>query len=164
MEAAQDKRDIQTEITFSMLSVRVAEIRGAWFENRNSLVVAMTAVEEALTAWLDQNVNLQQLTGSLARLHSGMSLLKEAESNPSHRLYALQDRYFEHTLTEAAVRSSQAKVAEFVEQHERWLHLHQRAIANLSSNQVNICQTIFRHCDEKREKLTPCKSSLFQNQ
>ena len=47
MEAAQDKRDIQTEITFSMLSVRVAEIRGAWFENRNSLVVAMTAVEEA---------------------------------------------------------------------------------------------------------------------
>ena len=136
MEAAQDKRDIQTEITFSMLSVRVAEIRGAWLENRNSLVVSMTAVEEALTAWLDQNVNLQQLTGSLARLHSGMSLLKEAESNPSHRLYALQDRYFEHTLTEAAVRSSQAKVASFVEQHERWLHLHQRAIASLSSNQV----------------------------
>lgn len=136
VEAAQDKRDIQTEITFSMLSVRVAEIRGAWFDNRTNLVVAVTSVEEALTAWLDQNVNIQQLGGNLARLHTGMSLLKEAEANPSHRLYALQDRYFEHTLTEAAVRSSQAKVAAFIEQHERWLHLHQRAIASLSSNQV----------------------------
>ena len=119
-----------------MLSVRVAEIRGAWFDNRTNLVVAVTSVEEALTAWLDQNVNIQQLSGNLARLHTGMSLLKEAEANPSHRLYALQDRYFEHTLTEAAVRSSQAKVAAFIEQHERWLHLHQRAIASLSSNQV----------------------------
>lgn len=119
-----------------MLSVRVAEIRGAWFDNRTNLVVAVTSVEEALTAWLDQNVNIQQLGGNLARLHTGMSLLKEAEANPSHRLYALQDRYFEHTLTEAAVRSSQAKVAAFIEQHERWLHLHQRAIASLSSNQV----------------------------
>ena len=137
MEAAQDKRDIQTEITFSMLSVRVAEIRGAWFENRTCLVVAMTSVEEAVTSWLDQNVNLQQLIATLARLHSAMSLLKEAEANPSHRLYALQDRYVEHTLTEAAVVSSQAKVAEFVEQHERWLHLHQRAIASLANNQVH---------------------------
>jgi len=69
----------------------------------------MTAVEEALTAWLDQNSNL---------------------------LFALQDRYFEHTLTEAAARSSQAKVAAFIEDHERWLHLHQRAVSILSSNQV----------------------------
>lgn len=133
----QDKRDIQTEITFSMLSVRVAEIRGDWIENRNNLVAAMTGVEEALTAWLDQNANLQQLTGNLSRFHSGMALLKEAEANSSHRLFALQDRYFEHTLTEAAVRSSQAKAAAFIEDHERWLHLHQRAVANLSSNQVN---------------------------
>jgi len=96
----------------------------------------MTAVEEALTAWLDQNSNLQQLTGNLSRFHSGMALLKEAEANPSHRLFALQDRYFEHTLTEAAARSSQAKVAAFIEDHERWLHLHQRAVSILSSNQV----------------------------
>jgi hypothetical protein len=99
-------------------------------------VAAMTAVEEALTAWLDQNSNLQQLTGTLSRLHIAMALLKEAEANPGHRLYALQDRYFEHTLTEDAVRSSQHKVSAFIENHERWLHLHQRAQANLASNQV----------------------------
>ena len=120
-----------------MLSVRVAEIRGDWIENRNNLVSAMTGVEEALTAWLDQNANLQQLTGNLSRFHSGMALLKEAEANSSHPLFALQDRYFEHTLTEAAVKSSQAKATAFIEDHERWLHLHQRAVANLSSNQVD---------------------------
>jgi hypothetical protein len=41
LEAVQDKRDLQTEITFSMLSVRVAEIRGAWLENRNHLVTIL---------------------------------------------------------------------------------------------------------------------------
>lgn len=136
VDAVQDKRDIETEITFSMLSVRVAEIRGDWIENRNNFVVAMTAVEEALTAWTEQTASLHQLDASLTRLHRGMTLLKEAETNPSHRLFALQDRYFEQTLTDAAVRSSQSKVAAFIEDHERCLHFHQRAIAYLSNDQV----------------------------
>ena len=33
----QDKRDMQAEITFSMLSVRMAEMKGAWMQNRSLL-------------------------------------------------------------------------------------------------------------------------------
>lgn len=34
LEAVQDKRDLQTEMTFSMLAVRLAEMKTEWFENR----------------------------------------------------------------------------------------------------------------------------------
>ncbi len=41
----QDKRDMQAEITFSMLSVRVAEVKGSWMENKNALLNDICNIE-----------------------------------------------------------------------------------------------------------------------
>lgn len=41
LEAVQDKRDLQTEMTFSMLAVRLAEMKTEWFENRQVLSTQM---------------------------------------------------------------------------------------------------------------------------
>lgn len=60
-----------------------------------------------------------------------MSILKEAEANPAHRLYALQDRFIEHRLIENAVQVAQAKVVSFIEENEKWANLYQRAMATL---------------------------------
>ena len=127
-DMAQDKRDMQTEITFSMLSVRVSEIRGPWLENQGHLVNSLASVEDGLNLWLDVTLNIHQLNDYLTKLHHGMSILKEAEANPGHRLYTLQDRYIEHKMVEQAVAIAQEKVAKFIEENEKWNHLHQRAL------------------------------------
>lgn len=127
-DMAQDKRDMQTEITFSMLSVRVSEIRGPWLENQGNLIQALAGVEDGLNLWLDVTHNIQQLNDYLTKLHHGMSILKEAEANPGHRLYSLQDRYVEHKMVEQAVMVAQEKAAKFIEECEKCIHLHQRAL------------------------------------
>ena len=127
-DMAQDKRDMQTEITFSMLSVRISEIRGPWLENQGHLTTALAGVEDGLNLWLDESVNIHQLNDYLTKLHHGMSILKEAEANPRHRLYSLQDRYVEHKMVEQAVLIAQEKVSKFIEEHEKRIHLHQRAL------------------------------------
>ena len=127
-DMAQDKRDMQTEITFSMLSVRISEIRGPWLENQGQMIKALAGVEDGLNLWLDETINIHQLNDYLTKLHHGMSLLKEAEANPLHRLYSLQDRYIEHKMVEQAVRIAQEKATKFIEEHEKRIHLHQRAL------------------------------------
>ena len=127
-DMAQDKRDMQTEITFSMLSVRVSEIRGPWLENQTNLSAALAGVEDGLNLWLDVTTNIQQLNDYLTKLHHGMSILKEAEANPGHRLYSLQDRYIEHKMVEQAVLIAQEKSLKFIEENEKRRHLHQRAL------------------------------------
>ncbi len=90
-----------------------------------------------MTCWIDENQSLGLLRESLTRLHKAISILKEAESNPSHKLYALQDRYAEHRAVETAVEASKAKIAAFLEDHEKIATVHQRVISNLTNGQLS---------------------------
>ena len=101
-QLVQDKKDMQAEITFSMLNVRVAEMKRSWMENKASLSMDLMALEDSLSTMLDQMSSLQGFKESLTKLHKAMAILKEAESNSSHKLYALQDRYAEHRAVEVS--------------------------------------------------------------
>ena len=95
---------MHTELTFSMLSVRVAEIRSRWLDNQSQFTSALCAVEDNFNVWLDVHAGILNCNEFLTKLHLGMSALKEAEANPSHRLYMLQNRFVEHNMVEAAVQ------------------------------------------------------------
>jgi len=44
----RDKRDMQKEITFSMFSVRVAEMRGPWMDHKQTFLKAIKKVEDQI--------------------------------------------------------------------------------------------------------------------
>ena len=136
VDALQDKRDMQTELTFSMLAVRVAEIKSRWLENQTQMLNSFCSVEDNFNFWIELSHNSQQLNEYMSKLHLGMSSLKEAEANPSHRLYMLQNRFVEHNMVEAAVKVAQTKIAAFIEENEKWTHLHQRAESCLTPDQI----------------------------
>lgn len=134
----QDRRDMQAEITFSMLSVRVAEMKGSWMANKATLTCDLSAIEDGLASWVEQHGGLQLLKDTSAKLHKSMSILKEAEaaSTTTHRLYALQDRFAEYRAVETAVEASRTKIANYVEDYERLASMFQRVSQNLSSGQL----------------------------
>ena len=134
---AADKRDMHTELTFSMLSVRVAEIRSRWLDNQSHFTNALSLVEDNFNLWLEVFAGIQNYNEYLTKLHLGMSALKEAEANPSHRLYTLQNRFVEHNMVEASVKVAQAKITAFVEDNEKLIHLHQRAETCLTPDQIH---------------------------
>ena len=130
--AARDKRNMQSEITFSMYGVRVAEMRGPWSENKEDLLKVLGTLDDRLAAWTEQKATVDGLTERLSRMHHSMAILKEAEANPGHRLYSLHDRYVEHNMIETAVKTAKEKVARFVEENEARINLYQRAAANVA--------------------------------
>ena len=61
------------------------------------------------------------------------AIFQEAETNPSHKLYALQDRFVEHRAVETAVEASKIKIATFIEEHEKMANVFGRVMSNISS-------------------------------
>ena len=52
-QGQEGRQEMESTLTFSMLGVRVAEMKGAWMENRNDLVAGLLQVEESLGVWLE---------------------------------------------------------------------------------------------------------------
>lgn len=84
--AVQDKRDIQSEITFSMFSVRVAEMKMSWSQNKEGLEGVVNLVEEKIAELTEIIADVECRQDELSNMHQAMSTLKEAEANPNHRL------------------------------------------------------------------------------
>ena len=102
-EGGQDKRELEHGLTFSMLGVRVAEMKGAWLENQQELVAGLVQVEDRLGVWLDGVTGLGRRGEEVTAMHRAMSMLKEAEVNPGHRLHTLLDIYQREKSLAAAV-------------------------------------------------------------
>lgn len=133
----QDKRNMQSEITFSMFAVRIAEMKGPWMANKNKLSELLTNLDYQLTLWADLQNTLDGFNENKTQLHHAVALLKEAESNPDHRLFSLHDKYIEHSLMETAIKGAKSKVELFMDENEHWITLHQRALTNVSVNQLS---------------------------
>eukprot|EP00094_Tigriopus_californicus_P005418 TCALIF_05224-PA protein Name:"Similar to Smg1 Serine/threonine-protein kinase SMG1 (Mus musculus)" AED:0.14 eAED:0.15 QI:0/0.66/0.5/1/0/0/4/861/3250 len=133
----QDKRNMQCEITFSMFAVRIAEMKGPWMANKIKLSELLSNLDYQLTLWADLQNTLDGFTENKTQLHHAVALLKEAESNPDHRLFSLHDKYIEHSLMETALKGAKTKVELFMDENEHWITLHQRALTNVSVSQLS---------------------------
>ena len=133
----EDKRTMQAEVTFTMFSVRIAEMKTPWLENRLELEETLSKMENNIGSWLDVSSNLELANELLSKMHHNMSILKEAEANPNHKLYALHDRYVKHNLAENSVKVSQAKLQAFQNENEKWIHLFQRYLFGNPLSQVS---------------------------
>lgn len=132
----QDKREMEHGLTFSMLGVRVAEMKGAWLENQHDLMAAFLQVEEHLGVWLEGSGGIAKRGEELTAMHRAMSMLKEAEVNPGHRLHTLMEIYQAQKSIENRMVESRQRVIIFTQECDKMTALHQRALASISGPQL----------------------------
>ncbi|XP_023332658.1 serine/threonine-protein kinase SMG1 [Eurytemora carolleeae] len=133
-----EKREMEHSLTFSMLGVRVTEMKGAWLENKHDLQAALMQVDEGLSSW-QELVTISQKNGEqLSVLHTNMSTLKEAEVNPGHRLYSILDTYRklwkEGWMWLDVVKN---QLQSFISECDKILTLYNRATASVSGPQLS---------------------------
>ena len=133
----QDKRqEMEHGLTFSMLGVRVAEMKGAWIENQGDLIAALLQVEENLGVWLEGTTGISKRGEDLTAMHRAMSMLKEAEVSPGHKLHTLLEMYQAHKSIETGMAGAKQQVVIFTQECEKMSVLHQRALASVSGPQL----------------------------
>uniref|UniRef100_A0A8C4EIJ3 non-specific serine/threonine protein kinase n=1 Tax=Dicentrarchus labrax TaxID=13489 RepID=A0A8C4EIJ3_DICLA len=135
-DSKQSKREMERDITRSLFSSRVAEIKVNWFKNRDEMLAVLPQVEEAVDEYLVLQELLCQGEKLQAKLQEEMAFLEGAENHPDHLILTLEQRYSEHTQLQSRQRTVQEAIQSKLADLDQWISQYQAAFSNLEATQL----------------------------
>ncbi|XP_029016036.1 serine/threonine-protein kinase SMG1 [Betta splendens] len=135
-DSKQSKREMERDITRSLFSSRVAEIKVNWFKNRDEMFAVLPQVEEAVEEYLVLQELLCQGEKLQAKLQEETAFLEGAENHPDHLIESLEQRYTEHTQLQSRQRTVQEAIQSKLTDLDQWISQYQTAFANLEATQL----------------------------
>ncbi|KAM3597338.1 uncharacterized protein V6R79_003264 [Siganus canaliculatus] len=157
----QSKREMERDITRSLFSSRVAEIKVNWFNNRDEMLAVLPQVQEALDEYLVQQELLSQGEKLQANLQDEIGFLEEADSHPDHLIYSLEQRYSEHTQLQSQQRTMREAIQGKLADLDHLISQYQAAFSNLEATQLaSLMQDISSPIDLGPPSYVPATSFL----
>nr|XP_061829730.1 serine/threonine-protein kinase SMG1-like isoform X1 [Nerophis lumbriciformis] len=135
-DSKQSKREMEREITRSLYSSRVAEIKVNWFKNRDEMLAVLPKVEEAVEEYLVLQDLLCEGEKLQAKLQEEVTFLEGAENHPNHLILTLEQRYSEHTQLQSRQRTVQEAIQSKLADLDQWISQYQAAFSNLETTQL----------------------------
>ncbi|XP_071393422.1 serine/threonine-protein kinase SMG1 [Centroberyx affinis] len=135
-DSKQSKREMERDITRSLFSSRVAEIKVNWFKNREEMLAVLPQVEEAVEEYLALQELLCQGERLQAKLLEEIAFLEGAENHPDHLILTLEQRYSEHTQLQSRQRTVQEAIQSKLSDLDQWISQYQAAFSSLEATQL----------------------------
>ncbi|XP_069381042.1 serine/threonine-protein kinase SMG1 isoform X1 [Paralichthys olivaceus] len=135
-DSKQSKREMERDITRSLFSSRVAEIKVNWFKNRDEMLAVLPQVEEAVEEYLVLQELLCQGEKLQTKLQEEIAFLEGAENHPDHLILTLEKRYSEHNQLQSRQRTVQEAIQSKLADLDQWLSQYQAAFTNLEATQL----------------------------
>ncbi|XP_075035849.1 serine/threonine-protein kinase SMG1 [Mixophyes fleayi] len=134
-ENKQSKREMEREITQSLFSSRVAEIKVNWFKNKDEMLSVLPKLDSGLEEYLNLHEELTEVEKLQTRLREEMTYLEGAEA-PDHPAHTLQHRYSEHTQLQTQQRAVQEAIQVKLNEFEQWITQYQAVFKNLEATKL----------------------------
>ncbi|XP_045069168.1 serine/threonine-protein kinase SMG1 [Coregonus clupeaformis] len=135
-ENKQSKREMERDITRSLFSSRVAEIKVNWFKNREEMLGVLPQVEGAVEEYITLQKLLSQGEKMTTKILEEMSFLEGAESCSDHLILTLEHRYSEHTQLASRQRTVQELIQGKQGDLDQWMSQYQAAFSSLEATQL----------------------------
>ncbi|XP_028267220.1 serine/threonine-protein kinase SMG1 isoform X1 [Parambassis ranga] len=135
-DSKKSKREMERDITRSLFSSRVAEIKVNWFKNRDEMLAVLPQVEVAVEEYLVLQELLCQGEKLQGKLREEMAFLEGAENHPDHLILTLEQRYSEHTQLQTQQRAVQEAIQSKLTDLDQWISQYQAAFSNLEATQL----------------------------
>ncbi|OXB81814.1 UNVERIFIED_CONTAM: hypothetical protein H355_015011 [Colinus virginianus] len=159
-ENKQSKREMERDITRSLFSSRVAEIKVNWFKNRDEMLAVLPKLDSSLEEYLSLQEQLTDVEKLQGKLLEEIEFLEGAEGvdHPSH---TLQHRYSEHTQLQTQQRAVQEAIQVKLNEFEQWITHYQAAFSNLEATQLaSLLQEISTQMDLGPPSYVPATAFL----
>ncbi|XP_065588599.1 serine/threonine-protein kinase SMG1 isoform X4 [Cyrtonyx montezumae] len=159
-ENKQSKREMERDITRSLFSSRVAEIKVNWFKNRDEMLAVLPKLDSSLEEYLNLQEQLTDVEKLQGKLLEEIEFLEGAEGvdHPSH---TLQHRYSEHTQLQTQQRAVQEAIQVKLNEFEQWITHYQAAFSNLEATQLaSLLQEISTQMDLGPPSYVPATAFL----
>ncbi|XP_063286393.1 serine/threonine-protein kinase SMG1 isoform X2 [Pelobates fuscus] len=159
-ENKQSKREMEREITQSLFSSRVAEIKVNWFKNKDEMLNVLPKLDTSLEEYLNLHDELTEVEKLQTKLVEEMEFLEGAEA-PDHTSHTLQHRYSEHTQLQTQQRAVQEAIQVKLNEFEQWITQYQAAFNSLEATQLaGLLQEISSQMDLGPPSYVPATSFL----
>uniref|UniRef100_A0A8C2H7E9 non-specific serine/threonine protein kinase n=1 Tax=Cyprinus carpio TaxID=7962 RepID=A0A8C2H7E9_CYPCA len=160
-ENKQSKREMERDITRSLFSSRVAEIKVNWFKNRDEMTGVLPQVEEAVDEYLNLQEQLTQVEKVQGKLLEEMEFLEEADTRADHPIHSLEHRYSEHTQLQSRQRTVQDAIQGKLSDLDQCISQYHAAFASLEATQLaSLLQEISSPIDLGPPSYVPATSFL----
>ncbi|XP_070580922.1 serine/threonine-protein kinase SMG1-like [Ptychodera flava] len=147
-EGRQTKEEMEREITRSLFSSRVAEMKGLWFKNKDELVASLGKLQDSLEAFSKVKADLAKLRNTEGNLGTQKSTLEAAMSDKKHSLHSLQKRYEEHSKVLSAQNGVQQSIQEKLSECDAWQTQHAKALDTVRGTHIaTMCTEIAKPLD-----------------
>ncbi|KAJ8319497.1 hypothetical protein KUTeg_004588 [Tegillarca granosa] len=118
LENKQSKQDMEKEITISMFSIRMAEMKASWLKNRGEMATALPKLQEQVQSWINVADLFNSRVTNLQNMKELKTLVNEALSEDETTLFTLKDSVHEMV---------QEKINEF----SHWQKIHKHVIQSI---------------------------------
>uniref|UniRef100_A0A674H9S7 non-specific serine/threonine protein kinase n=1 Tax=Taeniopygia guttata TaxID=59729 RepID=A0A674H9S7_TAEGU len=159
-ENKQSKREMERDITRSLFSSRVAEIKVNWFKNRDEMLAVLPKLDSSLEEYLNLQEQLTDVEKLQGKLLEEIEFLEGAEG-VDHPSRTLQNRYSEHTQLQSQQRAVQEAIQVKLNEFEQWITHYQTAFSNLEATQLaSLLQEISTQMDLGPPSYVPATAFL----
>ncbi|XP_041318119.1 serine/threonine-protein kinase SMG1 [Pyrgilauda ruficollis] len=159
-ENKQSKREMERDITRSLFSSRVAEIKVNWFKNRDEMLAVLPKLDSSLEEYLNLQEQLTDVEKLQGKLLEEIEFLEGAEG-VDHPSRTLQARYSEHTQLQSQQRAVQEAIQVKLNEFEQWITHYQTAFSNLEATQLaSLLQEISTQMDLGPPSYVPATAFL----
>ncbi|OCT64106.1 hypothetical protein XELAEV_18045208mg [Xenopus laevis] len=134
-ESKQSKREMEREITQSLFSSRVAEIKVNWFKNKEEMLSVLPKLDISLEEYVNLHEELMEVEKLQTKLMEEMEFLEGAEST-DHPSHTLKHRFSEHTQLQTQQRAVQEAIQVKLNEFEQWITQYKTAFSNLEATQL----------------------------
>ncbi|XP_048465617.1 serine/threonine-protein kinase SMG1 [Rhincodon typus] len=135
-ENKQSKREMERDITRSLFSSRVAEIKVTWFKNRDDMLAVIPKLDTSLEDYLSLQEQLTKVEKLQGKLLEEIEFLEGAADISDHPALTLEQRYSEHTQLQSQQLAVQDAIQVKLNDFEQWIAQYQAAFSNLEATQL----------------------------
>ncbi|KAK1162804.1 serine/threonine-protein kinase SMG1-like [Acipenser oxyrinchus oxyrinchus] len=135
-ESKQSKREMERDITRSLFSSRVAEIKVNWFKNREEMLSVLPQLESGVEEYLNLQEQLTEVEKLQGKLLEEIEFLEGAENRTDHLIHTLAHRYSEHTQLQSRELAVQEAIQVKLSDFDQWISQYQTAFASLEATQL----------------------------
>ncbi|XP_032817004.1 serine/threonine-protein kinase SMG1 isoform X1 [Petromyzon marinus] len=132
-DSKQSKRDMERDITRSLFSSRVAEIKVSWFRNRDEMLAVLPRLKSGLEAYVCLQDTLTTGQCLQDKLLEQLEYLEKASRDAKHPAHSLHNRYEEYARLETQQQAVHEAVTLKLSECEAWSTQYMQASSGMEA-------------------------------
>ncbi|KAG1650713.1 Serine/threonine-protein kinase SMG1 [Nymphon striatum] len=131
-----ERWNMEKEIAYNMLAMRVAEMKTDWLKNRDELRTNLEKLKTVLSNWITVKKTSVVKQMELESLNQQYEFLENIHEIEDHKIKSLSDRYIKFTVVQEKINKTKVAIEEKLRDCNQWQKSHEMALTKVKGDSL----------------------------